>query len=377
MQRWQLLRGAFATSWALAACTGFDPSKLFPARPEPDDAGAAGWSYDADSTAGRGASAVRGTGGTLSDGSFHGGGGGRELSAGSANDTEQTPARGSGSSGGEAGTLTAGEGGASGAAADAGGGVAVAGHGGGGARGGVGSGGAHGGAGSHAAGGSSRGGSSQGGAAGVGRGGTGGHGGSGGHASGGASGSASGGAPSTTSAGSANGGSAGTANGGPRTLWFSEYVEGSGKYKALEIAGPPGTPLSGCEIATYSNGATVPGTLALDAVLGAAGAYVLCSSSLADVAGVHCDRSTNLSFNGNDAVALVCDGVTLDVIGEIGVDPGVGWTDGSVSTANSTLRRRCGITPGDADGTGGFDPALEWLASPVDTVDGLGDPACE
>jgi hypothetical protein len=158
---------------------------------------------------------------------------------------------------------------------------------------------------------------------------------------------------------------------------FSEYLEGSGSYKALELRAAVGASLSGCELATYYNGATSPSTLALDGVIGATGVYVLCSSSLASVAGVRCDRSTNLSFNGNDAVSLVCDGLTLDVIGQIGFDPGVAWSTGDVSTANQTLRRRCGVEQGDSDGSEAFDPSREWVALPADTFDGLGDPACD
>lgn len=159
-------------------------------------------------------------------------------------------------------------------------------------------------------------------------------------------------------------------------LWFSEYVEGSGSNKALEIQAGTDADLGDCELATYSNGLTTPRTLALSGTLSAGSVYVLCSSAVAGAPGTHCDRSTNLGFNGNDAVALSCLGAVLDVIGELGVDPGEGWTSGDVSTVNTTLRRRCGVEHGDPDGSDPFDPALEWGALPVDTLDGLGDPAC-
>ena len=180
-----------------------------------------------------------------------------------------------------------------------------------------------------------------------------------------------------SSAGSSNDtGRAGGENGGQSELWFSEYVEGSSKYKALEIRGLAGTSLGGCRIETYRDGSLSPNTLSLDALIADTGTYVLCSSSLADVESVRCDRSTNLLFNGNDAVALVCNGATLDVIGQIGVDPGDAWTDGDASTANQTLRRRCSVTSGDSEGSDAFDPVNQWVALPVDTVDGLGDGTC-
>ena len=190
----------------------------------------------------------------------------------------------------------------------------------------------------------------------------------------------SGGAGGRTDAATAGSGAdaerAGSASVGQSELWFSEYVEGSSKYKALEIRGPAGTSLSGCRIETYRDGSLSPNTLTLDALVADTGTYVLCSSSLADVASVRCDRSTNLLFNGNDAVALACNGALLDVIGQIGLDPGEAWTDGDASTANRTLRRRCAVTSGDSDGSDAFDPVEQWVALPVDTVDGLGDATC-
>jgi hypothetical protein len=176
--------------------------------------------------------------------------------------------------------------------------------------------------------------------------------------------------------GDGRGGSSGGASGEPKNLFFSEYVEGTGSYKALEIRGAAGTDLDGCELATYSNGAATPKTLVLGGALGMSGVYVLCSSAVGSVAGVACDRSTSLGFNGNDAVALACGGATLDVIGQIGVDPGKAWTGGDASTADQTLRRRCSVSHGDRNGADAFDPSLEWVSLPADTLDGLGDPTC-
>ncbi|MDT9111101.1 hypothetical protein, partial [Escherichia coli] len=51
---------------------------------------------------------------------------------------------------------------------------------------------------------------------------------------------------------------------------------------------------------------------------------------------------TNASgwFNGDDAVVLRKGTTTLDVIGQIGVDPGTEWGTGLTSTADNTLRRK-------------------------------------
>ena len=63
------------------------------------------------------------------------------------------------------------------------------------------------------------------------------------------------------------------------------------------------------------------------------------------------DQTTaNFLYNGDDAVALRRDGTIVDVIGQIGVDPGAEWGSGDASTADATLRRKPGVHAGDADG---------------------------
>jgi hypothetical protein len=157
---------------------------------------------------------------------------------------------------------------------------------------------------------------------------------------------------------------------------FGEYVEGSASYKALELVAVRASSLDGCRLLTFSNGAATSGSVALTGTVVAGSAYTLCSSALADLLGAPCDRATNLTFNGDDAVALECDGALLDVIGQIGLDPGTAWTGPSGSTLNTTLRRRCDRPDPDADGSDPFDPDATFAPLPIDTFDGLGDPAC-
>jgi len=64
--------------------------------------------------------------------------------------------------------------------------------------------------------------------------------------------------------------------------------------------------------------------------------------------------------------------VIIDVIGQIGVNPGTQWSNNGVSTLDSTLRRKSNITSGDTNGGDVFDPSLEWISFPNDTVSGLG-----
>ena len=62
----------------------------------------------------------------------------------------------------------------------------------------------------------------------------------------------------------------------------------------------------------------------------------------------------------------------IDVIGQVGVDPGTEWGTGLTSTMDNTLRRKASIQAGDTNGADAFDPATEWDGFAVDTFDGLG-----
>lgn len=157
-------------------------------------------------------------------------------------------------------------------------------------------------------------------------------------------------------------------------LLFTEYVEGSSSYKALEISAIEDSTLEGCRIATYFNGATTATGISLEGTLIGGETSVLCSSALAGL-GVACDRVTSLSFNGDDAVVLECDGVVVDVIGQVGLDPGNAWGSGDSSTLDHTLRRKCDASA-DSDALDAFDPALQWQGYAQDTFDDLGARDC-
>jgi hypothetical protein len=182
---------------------------------------------------------------------------------------------------------------------------------------------------------------------------------------------ANGGAAGAT--GDAGDGSGGATAASPAIL-FSEYVEGSGSFKALEIYALASSSLEGCELQTYFNGKLEPSRLALHGSLSQGSVQVLCSSALATAQPSLCDRSTSLTFNGDDALALSCGGILLDVIGQIGVDPGDAWAAGA--TADHTLRRRCSVMAGLRDGSQPFEPDAEWLVFGVDTFSDLGTRDC-
>jgi predicted extracellular nuclease len=160
-------------------------------------------------------------------------------------------------------------------------------------------------------------------------------------------------------------------------LFFSEYVEGSSYNKAVEIYNATGAPvdLSAYAVELYSNGAAgstasaaLSGTLADGDVLvmahGSASAAILAVADLTN--------NSVINFNGDDAVVLRNNGVVVDIIGQVGFDPGSEWGTGLVSTQDNTIRRLPQICAGDTNELDAFDPALEWDGFATDTFDGLG-----
>jgi hypothetical protein len=340
-----MLQGAVASGAFFLACGGLDPND-YGAQPDPPlKAGQAGYSYDA---------GVSGTGGAPSPAGAGGQASGIPKTPRPAEDNQAgaPPATEVGGEAGESGVDNAGgasdggSGGAAGTAPSDGGKGGTAGQ-----------------AGSWSWGG--RGGTQAGG-----RGGLGGEAGRGGRSAGGAGGAGG------TSGRAGHAGSAGAGEPQPSAAHdfvFSEYVE-SARAKALEIRAGQASTLAGCELVTYFDSGTVR-RIALEGEVASGDVYVLCLQLELVESGV-CDRKTDLRFNGDDAIALECGGVALDVIGRLGEDPGTAWEANGASTADQTLRRRCSAPLADADGTDAFDPSAQWLALPVGTVAGLGQSAC-
>ena len=160
-------------------------------------------------------------------------------------------------------------------------------------------------------------------------------------------------------------------------LFVSEYVEGSSTNKAIELFNGTGgaVSLDGVyDLQIYGNGsATATATIALAGTVAAGEVFVLArAGSAAELLAAADQTTTNFLFNGNDAIALRRDGVVIDVIGQIGDDPGAAWAGGGVSTQDGTMRRKADVMAGDPDGSDPFDPAAEWDGFPPDTFDGLG-----
>lgn len=79
------------------------------------------------------------------------------------------------------------------------------------------------------------------------------------------------------------------------------------------------------------------------------------------------------TFNVENLFDLVQDTATVvDVIGQVGVDPGSEWGSLDNSTRDNTIRRMESICQGDTNLSDSFDPGGEWNGFPTDTFDGMG-----
>ncbi|MGQ0606927.1 MAG: ExeM/NucH family extracellular endonuclease [Chloroflexota bacterium] len=164
----------------------------------------------------------------------------------------------------------------------------------------------------------------------------------------------------------------------PTELFFSEYIEGSSNNKALEIYNGTGAPIdlaaNAYSVQMFFNGSASAGlTLNLTGTVAADDVYVVAQSSAAAAILAQADQTNGAGwFNGDDAVVLRRGDASLDVIGQIGFDPGSQWGSDLTSTADNTLRRKGAIEAGDPDGSDAFDPAVQWDGFATDTFNGLG-----
>jgi uncharacterized protein len=157
---------------------------------------------------------------------------------------------------------------------------------------------------------------------------------------------------------------------------FTEYVEGTGHNKALEITNVSDSPfdLAACRIGMYFNGSKEPGQdFILEGFLAPGEVHVFYHHNTG--ASYHPDFEAAVEaapskqaagfgwFNGDDAIDLRCHGEVVDSLGELGNS--FEWGK------DVTLRR--------SDGPARTDPYEEWDADAfgwtkhgTNTFDGLG-----
>ena len=155
-------------------------------------------------------------------------------------------------------------------------------------------------------------------------------------------------------------------------LYFSMYGEGSSNNKWLEIYNGTGADvdLVNYSVQLYPNGAAEANntlTFEVGTTISNGDVYVIYNSSAnASIIANGDIAATVTFFNGDDAVALLKAGTVIDVIGEIGNDPGSAWAVGSTAngTANHTLVRKaevCDPNPTNLGSFGTDDDTSEWI----------------
>jgi hypothetical protein len=185
-------------------------------------------------------------------------------------------------------------------------------------------------------------------------------------------------------------------------LFISEYCEGSGNNKAIEIYNPTANSinLTGYVLERYSNGnATVQDQLVLSGTVAAHDVFVIVNGQTTSTTNSPaCDPALQAMadqldgvypaptyMNGDDALGLSHNGVLVDIFGKIGEDPGTAWTDvfpytdaggGTWLTNNHTLVRHANVTQGVTVNPLAFNTFLEYDTMPVNTWTGLGIHAC-
>lgn len=161
-------------------------------------------------------------------------------------------------------------------------------------------------------------------------------------------------------------------------LYFSKYGEGSSNNKFLEIYNGTGAPvdLADYSVELYANGAataTNTQTFAAGTIIASGDVYVLRNGSAANVAIIAAAdiTSSTCNFNGDDAIVLKKLGNILDVIGQVGVDPGTSWPVGSTAagTLDHTLIRKLTVCSPNATNLASFgtdDATSEWTVYGID-----------
>jgi hypothetical protein len=211
-------------------------------------------------------------------------------------------------------------------------------------------------------------------------------------------------------------------------LFISEYVEGSGNNKAIEIYNPTleTIDLGSYQLVRYSNGGFEPHAIGLAGTIGSHDTYVVVldkrdpdgtgfeepvDSALMLVADTFLcpvyEVNKMMYFNGNDAVTLEkSGGLVIDIVARVGSpDPDNGWTDITDTTItwnnggnpeeytitdyivgplfwlswtkDNTLIRKNTVKQGIVINPDVFNVAMEWDSLPKNTFENLGEHLCD
>ena len=160
-------------------------------------------------------------------------------------------------------------------------------------------------------------------------------------------------------------------------LFISEVAEGSSNNKYIEIynSSDQAVSLDDVSLSSCSNGCDVEGEWDYlnnvtfeGATIAAGDVYVVCHGSADAFIQAECDQTFTYLSNGDDVFALTyLDGVIIDMVGDVGDDPGAGWEVCGVAdgTKDHTLVRKSSVVAGnegawtESAGTDADD--CEWI----------------
>lgn len=186
-------------------------------------------------------------------------------------------------------------------------------------------------------------------------------------------------------------------------LFISEYVEGSGNNKAIELYNPTNAAidLDLYQCGRFRDGSGTPMIVQLTGSIGAYETYVIAldkrnqngtgneapiDAALEAVADtfvnpVYVQANSPFYFNGDDAFGLFKgDGTELiDLFGKIGEDPGTAWSDenGTWWSNDHTLIRKASVLSGVTVNPSEFLVQAEWDSLPENTFSELGMHTCD
>ena len=175
----------------------------------------------------------------------------------------------------------------------------------------------------------------------------------------------------------------------PKTIFISEYAEGTSNNKYLEIYNPTGAEVDLTEYA-FPNVSNAPSTTGqheywnefpAGAKIAAGGVYVIANPSADASIVAKADHTFRYLSNGDDGFKLVkgteSSFIVIDVLGDWQGDPGSGWDVAGTTngTKEHTLVRKPSVKKGNSDwdaSRGTNESDSEWIVYPQNTWTFLG-----